>query len=198
MSKSLGNFITIQDFLKQHSARMLRFLLLKTLYRSPMDYLEGLLLQTERELQRIDEFVSKLTSTTNDKRSTTEQSRRLLVVSRRSFQNALEDDFNTPKAIAVLFELVNKGNALLAKDRLSQKEAKAVLAFLKEADEIFGFIFFERKKTTIPLDILKLAKDRERYRKEKEWEKADQLRERVEKKGWHIEDTSSGSKLKRL
>ncbi|MFH1780683.1 MAG: cysteine--tRNA ligase, partial [Candidatus Nealsonbacteria bacterium] len=61
MSKSLGNFITIQDFIKQHSARILRFMIVKSYYRSPADYMENSVEQAKKELEHIDEFVRKLT-----------------------------------------------------------------------------------------------------------------------------------------
>ena len=198
MSKSLGNFVTIQKFLSEYSPRVLRLLVLKTHYRSPIDYSEKLLLQTQRELERIDEFVSKLTSTTNDKRPTTEQGRRLLVVSRRSFQRALEDDFNTPKALAAVFDLISTGNKMLDAQKLSQKDAKAMITFLKEADEILGFVTSKKEKTIIPPDILKLAEEREQYRNVQQWQKADKFRKKLAEKGWQLDDTSKGPRLKKI
>ena len=195
MSKSLGNFITIQDFLKQHSPRILRFLILKTHYRSPIDYSDKLLLQTERELARIDEFVDKLKALSSPKRNPGHAG--FLKEVRERFKKALEDDFNTPKAISVLFELMNKGNALLAQQKLSLKDAKAILSFLKDVDSIFGFIFFAKAKIMIPAVILKLAEKREKFREVKEWQKADMMRKELLQKGWQIDDTIKGSQLKR-
>ncbi|MCH7552197.1 cysteine--tRNA ligase, partial [Patescibacteria group bacterium] len=122
MSKSLGNFITIQEFLNKHSARILRLLVLKAHYRSPIDYSDTLLIQTKRELERIDEFIEKLkTCGENGKTSL------LLKGFQKEFILSLEDDFNTPKAIAVLFDILLKGNILLAKNALSQRSAKEIL-----------------------------------------------------------------------
>ena len=196
MSKSLGNFITVQDFLKKHSPRLLRLLVLKTHYRSPINYSDKLLLQTKRELKRIDEFVDKLKALRSLKRDLRHAD--FLKGVQERFENALEDDFNTPKAISVLSELMNKGNILMAKEKLSLKDAKAILIFLKEVDKIFGFVFFAKTKIIIPSGIFKLAAAREEFRKAKQWQKADKIRKELSRKGWLIDDTLKGSRLKKI
>lgn len=194
MSKSLGNFITIRDFLGTHESRLLRFFILKTHYRSPIDYSEKLLSQTQKELDRIDEFVVKLSEVS--KRSSVPHLGTELLS--KGFANALEDDFNTPKALAALFDLIRKANPLLEQQKLAKKDTKDVLDFLRSADKIFGFIFAGRKaKDKIPANVMVLAQKREEYRKQKLWSKADQLRQELRVKGWIIEDTSSGLKLKK-
>ncbi len=193
MSKSLGNFITIQDFLNQHSVRILRLLVLKAHYRSPIDYSDKLLKQTKRELERIDEFIERL-KLCKGKTKTSFPIKKF----RKDFISVLDDDFNTPKAIAVLFDVLLKGNTLLAKDTLSKENAKEILAFLKEVDAIFGFIFFKRIIDEIPFGVVKLAKEREKYRKNSQWKKADKLREMLLKLGWEVDDTSKGPRLKKI
>ncbi|MCH7552223.1 hypothetical protein IIB49_02425 [Patescibacteria group bacterium] len=112
--------------------------------------------------------------------------------------SSLEDDFNTSKAIAVLFGILSKGNALLTKNALSKKSAKEILTFLKDIDAIFGFMFFKRKVYAIPSDVTKLAKEREEYRKSSQWKKADEIRKEIIKIGWEINDTPQGPKLKKI
>ena len=198
MSKSLGNFVTIRDFTKKHSPRILRFLVLKTSYRSPIDYSEALILQTERELERIDEFVERIKGKKLKAKSITQNSKTLQGI-RKSFSLALEDDFNTPNALAAIFELIKKGNALLDKNTLSSKDAKAILAFLAEVDDIFGFIFWGKRSNhrAIPEAMQKLVKEREKHRKSGDWKKADDLRKHIESKGWLVDDTPSGPRLKK-
>ena len=187
MAKSENNFITIQDFLKQHSARILRFLVLKNHYRSPIDYTENTCLQVEKELTRIDEFVAKLQSQifTNSIR---EYSRINIRNYSRSFEAAMEDDFNTPKAVAVIFELMRRRDTL---------DAKSALDFLKQIDKFFGFIFWPRTKETIPEAVLNLVKQRQVHREQGDWQKSDELRKQIQARGWQIEDTAAGPKLKR-
>ncbi|MBI1971298.1 MAG: cysteine--tRNA ligase, partial [Candidatus Wildermuthbacteria bacterium] len=75
---------------------------------------------------------------------------------------------------------------------------KEALAFLKEADKIFGFIFSKQKKESIPVQIKKLVETREKYRKQQNWRKSDQLRNRIKGEGWWVEDTVDGPKIKPL
>jgi len=215
MAKSLGNFITIRDFLKTGTrtggvgaARILRLFVIKTHYRSPIDYDEKAILQTKREIERIDEFVEKL-QTTNSKLQTNykwgpseawEGGGRVgvqITNYEKNFEKAMEDDFNTPKAIAVIFDLINKGNSLIAQNKLTQTDAENILKFLREIDRIFNFIFWKRPKEKIPEEILKLVKEREKCRQKGLWQKADEIRRKIKELGYWIEDTKEGPKLKR-
>ena len=196
MAKSLGNFITIRDFLKNYSFRILRLFVLKTHYRSPVDYTEKAILQTKKELEKIDDFIAKLKSK-NLKRGAAIQN---LKVSKfqKFFEVAMENDFNTAKAIAVIFDLVSKGNSLFSQGKLTKNDSLEILKFLKEVDKILEFIFEKKPKEKIPLKVLKLVRQREKYRKIKKWEKADEIREQIKKMGYWTEDTKEGPKLKKL
>jgi len=201
MAKSLGNFITIRDFLKTGTrtggvgaARILRLFVIKTHYRSPIDYDEKAILQTKREIERIDEFVEKL-QTTNSKLQTNYKFQ--ITNYEKNFEKAMEDDFNTPKAVAVIFDLVNKGNSLLDQGKISSIGAKNILEFLRKIDKIFNFIFWKKPKEKIPEGILKLVKERERYRREGSWQKADEIRKKIKELGYWVEDTKEGPKIKR-
>jgi len=176
MSKSLGNFVTIKDFLKDRSPRLLRFLVLKNHYRSPLDYTEKSILQAEKELERIDAFLGSKASKKQN-----------LSGFKKEFEKAMQDDFNTPKAMAVIFKLIRKKQP----DRESIK-------FLREADKFLSFIFTKEPKEKPPINISELANLRETYRKQKNWQKADQIRKEVGKLGWRIEDTETGPKLKKI
>ena len=195
MSKSLGNFITIRDFLSKHSPRLLRFFILKAHYRSPIDYSEELLLQAEQELERIDEFAQKLKALKSA--PATSKNVKLIQGTKKTFFDAMEDDINTPKAVAALFDLVRKGNVLLAKLALNRDDAEDILALLQEFDEIFSFIFWQEKTAMVPREITVLLEKREEYRVKKQWEKADETRILISEKGWQVEDTEGGPKLKK-
>ncbi len=198
MSKSLGNFVTIRDFLKEHPARLLRFFVLKTHYRSPIDYSAELLEQAQNELGRIDEFLDRLKSEARNTKSETNSNPPAGGQnSKLAFEKALEDDFNTPLAISILFDLIRETNARMDQGKLSKVDAKEILAFLKEVDTYFGFIFWGREKQVIPSEIQKLAEQREQYRKQQNWAKADELRKQIESSGWLLDDTPSGPKLKK-
>jgi len=195
MAKSLGNFITIRDFLKENSARFLRFLVVKAHYRSPIDYSEKLISQTKRELEKIDEFLEKIRST---KSKIQTDSKFQISKYKKEFETAMEDDFNTPEALAVVFDLINEGNSLIAEDKLSKVDAKEILSFLKRIDVSFGFILEKKSKKKIPETVLKLIKEREECRKKNQWQKADELRKKIKESGFLIEDTKGGPKIKKI
>jgi len=197
MAKSFGNFISIKDFLKENPARLLRFLIIKTLYRSPINYKEKLLLQTKKELERIEEFIKKMQ---NAKCKMQKNNSKFKISKfRKDFDLAMEDDFNTPKAVAVIFELINKGNSLIDKNKISFNDAKNILNLLKNFDEVLGInLKYEIKKVPLSQEILNLVKERERHRKQKNWKGADEIRSKIRKMGYGVEDTKKGPKLKKV
>jgi cysteinyl-tRNA synthetase len=196
MSKSLKNFITIREFLNKYSPRLLRFFVIKHHYRSSVDFDEKKLLQAKKELERLDEFLEKI------KKSKFKVKDSNFPIDVKEYEKkfilAMDDDFNTPKAIGVLFELIKKANQKIQKESLTQKEVDEILRFLKRLDRIFGFIFIEKPKEKIPRKIVELVKEREKLRKEGNFKKADEIREMVKKMGYWIEDTKEGPKIKKL
>ena len=177
MSKSLGNFIIIKDFFKKYSPRLLRFLIIKNHYRSSLDFNDKSIVQAKKELNKIDDLVAYLQNNPKGKSS--------IVKIKQLFQNALDDDFNTPRAIASIFQLM----------RIKSLDARATLKFLKQADEILDVIFW---KEETPKKVLQLIEKRENYRKKKDWIKADELRKEINRLGFQIEDTAKQTKLKRI
>jgi len=197
MAKSLGNFITIRDFLRENSVRILRFFIIKSHYRSPIDYNEKLFLQAKREIERIDEFIGKIQNLKNRKRV---KEANLFSTSAYASvsKEAMEDDFNTPKAMAVIFELINKGNFLIARNKLSSADAKKILEFLRKVDGVLNFIFWKKPKEKIPEEIIKLVKEREKCRRNGLWQKADEMRKKIKELDYWIEDTKEGPKVKKI
>lgn len=197
MSKSLGNYVTIRDFLVKSNSRTLRFLILKSHYRSPIDHSEGSLLQTERELDRIDEFVDRL-SVQKQAIHSEVSAKKLLGLSKKEFSKALQDDFNTPLAVSVLFEYIRKANSLIDEEQLGKGVARDILTWLEEIDGFLGFIFWGRKKDATSREVKKLLQEREQLRNTKQWQQADEVRLQIERLGWQVDDTPKGPKLKKL
>jgi cysteinyl-tRNA synthetase len=185
MAKSLGNFITIKAFLKEHSPRLLRFLVLKNHYRSPLNYTKRAVLQAEKELERMDEFINKAKAQTLKQKTSAKNPK--LSVFEQDFEKAMEDDFNTPRALAVIFQLIRSGKA-----------SKESLSFLKKTDNFFHFIFEKEAKAKPLKNVLALVRLRQKYREEGNWQGADKARKKVERLGWRIEDTLAGPKLKKI
>ena len=200
MSKSLGNFITIRDFLKTNSPSLLRLLILKSHYRSPLDYSQKLAIQTKKEIERISNFVEKLKEVRN-KDKANEDITKIIKRKKEKFLKAMDDDFNTPKAIAVIFEFINKINSLIDQNKINKENARNVLAFFDWINKILEIkpessfsAVSPRKKEKIK----ELIKEREKYRKRKEWKKADKIREKIKNLGYLIEDTDKGPRIKRI
>jgi cysteinyl-tRNA synthetase len=190
MSKSLNNFTTIRDFTKKHSSRILRFLILKSHYRSPFDYDEEKTAQAIQELKKIDQFIANLKENNTKEEITKDY--------REKITQALNDDFNTPVAIATLFSFITKANLKI--DKLNKEEVET---FLKEIDSIFNFIYATKEETllsyeeNIPEEIKTLVDEREEAREKKDFKRADDIRKEIEKRGYLVEDTKDGFKIKK-
>lgn len=202
MAKSLGNFITIRDFLKKNSPRILRFFIIKTLYQSPINYQEKAILQTKRELEKIDEFIDKAKSQKARGKNKYQKSKivkNLILRTEKEFEKAMDNDFNTPVALASVFHLINKGNYLFDKGKLTPTDARDILNLLRKFDKVLNFILWGRpKKKKIPENILRLVKIREEYRQKKQWQKADQIRKKIKQMGYWVKDTKEKPKIKKI
>ena len=196
MSKSLGNFITISDFIKRCPANYLRFFVVKNLWRSPVDYSESILVEVKTTVEKIEEFLRKIKAVKAAKSS----KEAVLEVKkiREKFYKELDDDFNTPQAFAVLFDFMKKMNLILEQEAISKKDASEVYKFFEEINNIFGIIDFRKVNRTVPAEIKKLAKAREDYRKKQEWQKADEVRQQIEGKGFLVEDTKDGPTVRAI
>ena len=196
MGKSLGNFLLIADLLKRCPVNYIRFFVAKNLWRSPVDYSESVMIEVKSAVDKIEEFLRKLKyvkAVKSDKTLKIE-----IKKLETNFYNELDDDFNTPKAFAVMFEFINKANILLETNLISRADAKKIYQFFQEINKIFGIINFKKVNRTIPAEIKKLAKQREEYRKNKEWQKADEVRLEIEKKGFYVQDSENGSVIKSI
>ena len=200
MSKSLKNYIELGQIFRQYEPRVLRFLVLTTHYRSPLDFSYFAMAQAKNGLSRIDEFVSKLETLKNAPKKHTNilenvgmSITREIEKTRLRFTAEMDDDFNTPKALAVIFDFIKDANKLIAENKLSRKEAAGIIKFFKEIDEIFAIL--SPRKTEIPEGIKKLVEKREQARAAKDWAEADRLRAELEKSGYKVEDTFQGSKV---
>lgn len=194
MSKSLGNYIEIGEALKKWSPRVLRLLVASSHYSSALDWSKENLLQAKRNIEKIDEFVDRIRELKNykDKRF----AKALVLRTQKEFEKAMDDDFNTPRALATLFHLINRGNFLIDKGKINQEDVRDILGILRKMDQVFNFIFWKRKKKEIPEKILKLAQKREKLRNQEKFEKADKIRKKIEKMGYRIEDTEKGFLVK--
>jgi len=194
MSKSLGNFVTIRDILEKYPAEAVRMMFLMSNYRSPVDYSEQNLKQAEAAVQRISEFVNRLNLSSSPGDSGLD--RIILNDSKEQFEKEMDDDFNTPKAVAVIFDLIKKINPMIDEGKISKDDAEITLGILNEFNDVLGVVPAEY--SSVPDEIKKLAKEREELRKDKKFEEADKARDELKEKGFKVEDTEWGPLIKKI
>jgi cysteinyl-tRNA synthetase len=189
MSKSLGNFFTIRDLLqKGYSGREIRFLLLKGHYRETFNFtIEGLE-EARSALGRLDECLAKLHEIAAGQTAAPDAA--LL----QRFTEAMDEDLNVSAGWAVLFDWVRDTNRSLAAGQLTATQAAAGLAAWQKIDSVFGV--GRKQESEAPPEIVQLLEDRQAARKAKDFKRADALREELKNKGWIIEDTPKGPRLK--
>jgi len=186
MSKSLGNFITIDDFLKKYKPIVLRFLVLNHHWHSPLNYNEETIQTSIGGLQNIFEFLEKIKLILKSKNFG--QKIFLLSSFEKKFKNALFLDLNTSLAIAVLFETINEANKNL--NLLNKKSLSDIYNFIKKC---LNILTLDIKEPKIPLEIQALIKQREKLRANKQFMQADDLRNKILSLGYNIEDTKNGA-----
>ncbi len=187
MSKSLGNFTTIRDFLGKHSAETLRMMVASHLYRSPIDYTENLADQSETSVKRIRHFLARL-GLFKKSGTISAEIKNLLSATEQDFEKSMEDDFNTPGALSAIFNLINNLEKQIW--ALNKSESSAIRKLIAEKMEIFGISL--KKPVKIPSKAAKMAKERELYRKHKQFIQSDAMRKELDALGYIIEDTPQG------
>jgi cysteinyl-tRNA synthetase len=202
MSKTVGNFITIKDFLRRYPANYLRFFVIKNLWASPIDYSESTLIEVKAAIEKIEEFLRRLKTIKIINKNGATSINKAIAKIKTDFYNELDDNFNTPKALAVMFDFIKSINQFLDLKEsplvFSKKQSDEIFTFFKEINEIFGIINFRKINEIIPKEIKMLAKDRQKYRAAGEWQKADQARMQIEKEGYVINDTNNGPAIKKV
>lgn len=181
MAKSLGNFITIRDVLKEWTPQELRFLYISTHYRRPIDYSKESLENARKSLERLNEFVRKVKYGKDEFKS------KLIEETKEKFVEAMDDDFDTPRALAAIFNFVREVN--------KTGGGKKAYNLMKEFDEIFGIL--SEAEVKIPKEVEELVKERERARKRLDFKSSDELRKKIAQLGYLVEDTPKGPKVKK-
>jgi len=185
MSKSLGNFFTIREILKHYDPEVVRFFVLKAQYRSPLNY-------SDHHLEDAKQGLTRLYLAIRESNSIIDQKIDWKNSFACQFKDALDDDFNTPEAISVLFSLANAVN----KNRQNEEQALLIqlaniLGILEMEPEVFlrGNIEADDKN----VDIDQLINDRLEAKKNKDYQKADEIRIFLEGRDILLEDTPNGT-----
>jgi cysteinyl-tRNA synthetase len=202
MSKSLGNFITIKEALELYSPEAIRFFILSSHYRKPVDFSREAMLSAERGVERLHNTVRALRERRGQGQQTgtaeLSEVANLMEHSDR-FLEAMDDDFNTPQAIAALFDLNRKVNDMLNSGRALSAGTLAAIddVYRRLGGEILGIIP-DDLTGQVSGELVKGLMDiilgiREKYREEEKWQQADALRERLARAGIAVEDRPEGT-----
>ncbi|MDO8560641.1 MAG: cysteine--tRNA ligase [bacterium] len=198
MSKSLGNVFTLRALeAKNYDPIDFRYLILGAHYRTQLNFTWTSLEASKHarlgilnSLERIDRGPYK--GSLKDENETL----KVIITSQRDFSSAVSDDLNTPKALAVLNELLRYGNALFDKNLLTGRGALLIRQTVFDFDKVLGLKFNRPSpRATIPEAVQNLVSEREELRKEKKWKEADKIREKIKKMGFLIEDAPQGPKI---
>lgn len=206
MSKSLGNFFTIRDILEEFDPETLRFFLLTTHYRQPLEYSDSKLVEAESSLERIYIFKDELEHAAASKKGGSGEDIDAVKASFDSeFKASIEDDFNTPAALAALFDFIREGNKLL----MAKLNQEGLEKLKKAADEVFSDIdkvlfianrsskeWFAANLTMPEEEVTKMIESRKEARADKDFAKADEIRVELSQKGIELIDTPEGTRYR--
>ena len=183
MGKSEGNIITLRDLIKRKfNPLAYRYLCLNTHYRSKLSFSWDSLKSAQSALNNLYLKVSEIKPEKSPNKIKSKEFQGF----KENFLKEINDDLNIPKALALCWKIIKS-------PLLSNGEKYNLLL---DFDRVFGLNLKDIKKVKVPLRIQKLVKLREKYRQEKKWKKADEVREEVQKNGYLIEDTKEGPKIK--
>ncbi|MEX1307495.1 MAG: cysteine--tRNA ligase [Eubacteriales bacterium] len=196
MSKSLGNFFTVRDILAKYDGIVVRFFMLSAHYRSPVNFSDGLLEQAKSALERIKNFKENLNFIIETDKAVADMGvAELNKTYSKKFNDAMDDDLNTADAIGVIFEYIKEINVKF-ENGANANEAKLSLELIDTLLDVLGLIV--KGTDEIPEEILKLVEERKTARAEKNWAKADEIRDQLTEKGYEVKDTPDGAKISKL
>lgn len=199
MSKSLGNFFTVREIGEKYDLQVLRFFMLSAHYRSPLNFSADLMESSKNGLERIITSAERLKNLLEKAEGTLKEEEKGLLESQKEFiakfETAMDDDFNTADAISAIFEFVKFIN-IEAKEDSSRELLEAFQKTLNDLADVLGIIL-EQKEEILDEEIEQLIAERQAARKEKNFARADEIRDILLKKGIILKDTREGVQWKR-
>ncbi len=199
MSKSLGNFFTLKEIAEEYDMEVLRFFMLSAHYRNPINFSREVMDQTKNGLERLYnskknlEFILEKDLTPNA--DTDKQNMEKIDGFRAQFEESMDDDLNTADGVAALFELVKFANSEIDETSSRFVVEYAYRTMMKLA-KVLGILI--KKDELLEEEILSLIEQRTNARKDRDFKRADEIRDELKEKGIVLEDTKDGVKWKRI
>ena len=198
MSKSLGNFFTVRDIVKEYNPEDIRMFMLSAHYRSPVNFSRDMVAQAHASLQRLytaREHLLFLQKNAQEKALTADEEALLARVKEDAdrFDAAMDDDLNTADALGAIFEIVKDANVSL-NEQSSKAAVDSVLKTLLELTGVLGLLM-KKADDGLPEEIQQMADERAKARKEKNWKRSDELRDALAAAGYLVKDTPQGQSI---
>ena len=200
MSKSLGNFFTVRDVAEKYGYEPIRYLMISSHYRSPINYSVDIIDQCKASLTRLhtcrDSLDFALNNAGDGEPENAAEIRAQMEARKQQFIEAMDDDLNTADGLAAVFELVRDINVSVLQSGSKALITDAIKLF-DELTGVLGIVYPHEKEETLDDDIEKLIEARQAARKAKNWAEADRIRDELKDKGIVLEDTPQGVKWHR-
>ncbi len=196
MSKSLKNFFTLRDLAEQGwNGREVRHVLIATHYRQTLNFTLKSLQDARSALARVDEFRGRLA----ERAGAAAPGALPAWAAERpaAFRAAVNDDLNASGALGVLFELIHAGNKALDEGGVTAADAAAVQALLDDWDRVLGLLKAQTGET-MPDEVTRMLDERAAARKARNWAESDRIRDAIAARGWEVQDTPGGQKLRKV
>lgn len=198
MSKSLGNFYTLRDLLKKgYSGLEIRYLLMQAHYRTQLNFTFEGLEGARHSLTRLNDFGKRMQEMALNEGAHSSACRQTLTNALQRFAAAMANDLNISVALAALFDLMSEVNGQYDTQSLTKKDAFEVLYVLQEFNRILAIFNFEQAEERPPQELLDLVEKRKAARAQKDFNTADACRKEIESRGYSLEDTPQGARLKK-
>lgn len=200
MSKSLGNGVNVNDILKRFKPESLRYLMLSTHYRNPLNYSEQIMAQCEQSIARIENCLVNLKHRRTRAAAFADdpavaQWKEAIQRKDEQFNEKMADDFNTPDAMTVIFELVGEANSYLKKEVANRLVIDALIHQISDWNSVMGII--AEPDELLDEEIENLIEERIEARKNKNFQRADEIRDLLQQKEILLEDTPQGTRWRR-
>lgn len=199
MSKSLGNFVLTRDLLKEHDPNIIRFFMLTVHYRSPINFSDELLKSAANSFERIEIAYKNLEHRKSLSLNLIDNDAEWLEKienHKAAFEAAMKDDFNTAKAISIIFDLTREANFYLEQKQTSEKVIEAFQQQINSLLKVLG-LTLNAEEELLDEDIEQLIEEREEARANKDFKRADEIRDLLGEKDIILEDTAQGVRWRR-
>ena len=199
MSKSLNNFFTVRDIAKEYDLEAVRLFMLSAHYRSPINFSRDQIDSANASLNRLYTARNslKFQLENGEDRPLNEKEKEFIERLKgyeKRFDDAMDDDMNTADALGAVFELVKDANVTVVQGA-SREAAKAALTSLESICDVLGIL--SKKEEDLPPEIAELVNERAEARKNKDWARSDELRNKIIQAGYILEDTKQGQKVRK-